>query len=265
MTDAANAGSTDMWAMADYGPLSERLAPAAELLVSLLGPEPGDRLLDIAAGMGSATVLAVDRGALVTAVDASPAMVARGRERLAHLGEAVAWLEGDVEALPVENGSADLAVSSFGLIFAPHPERALRDVARALGVGGRLAYSAWTPDGVMGRMSRAMMTFVPSPASATAALDTQLGWGDPEVARRRLHDAGFVDVETSPRALPWRFPDAHAMTRFFQEHSPAHAAVAAMAGGRAPDMFAAVEDVFAPGGGPVDVNADYLAVTARRP
>jgi hypothetical protein len=55
------------------------------------------------------------------------------------------------------------------------------------------------------------------------------------------------------------------MTAFLRAHSPAHVAAARGAGERADEMFAAVEAVFSPDGGPVDTSAEYLVVTARRP
>jgi SAM-dependent methyltransferase len=254
----------DMWGMADYGPLGDRLAPAGRHLVEVVAPGAGERVLDVAAGLGTTAEVAVARGATVVAVDGSPTMVARGRERLAGLGDAVRWLEGDLAALPVPDGSVDVALSSFGLIFTSRPTDALAELHRVLVPGGRLAFTAWTRDGVMARMTREMGHFLPAPAPDAAPGPDPFAWGEPDQAVRLLGAHGFVDVRAEVAALPWSFTDPAAMTTFFRRHSPAHAASAAAAGDAADAMFRAVEAVFSPDGGPVDASAEYLVVTAQR-
>ena len=73
------------------------------------------------------------------ALDISPAMLARARRRAAKLGlHQIELVQGDAEHLPVENGSADLFLSYWGLHCLPHPERAVREIARCLRPGGRV-------------------------------------------------------------------------------------------------------------------------------
>jgi SAM-dependent methyltransferase len=253
----------DLWGMVDYGPLGERLAPAGRHLIEVVAPGPGDRLLDVAAGQGPMAEAAAARGATVTAVDGSPAMVAAGRVRLAALGDAVSWTVGDLAALPVPDGSIDVAVSSFGLIFASNPVDALAELRRVLVPGGRLAFTAWTNDGVMARMTREMGRFMPPPAPEAAPGTNPFVWGEIDEVARSLSANGFDDVRPEVAALPWTFPCPAAMTAFLRAHSPAHAAAARGVGERADEMFAAVEAVFSPCGGPVDLPAEYLVVTAR--
>lgn len=255
------AATDDLWGAVDYGPLGERLGPAGRHLIEVVAPGPGDRLLDVAAGRGPMAEAAAARGATVTAVDGSPAMVAAGRARL---GDAVTWRVGDLAALPVPDGSFDVAVSSFGLIFASSPADALAELRRALVPGGRLAFTAWTSGGVMARMSREMGRFVPPPPPDAAPGANPLAWGEAGEVARLLSAGGFDDVHTEAAALPWSFPDPAAMTAFLRAHSPAHVAAARGAGERADEMFAAVEAVFSPDGGPVETSAEYLVFTARR-
>jgi SAM-dependent methyltransferase len=164
----------------------------------------------------------------------------------------------------VPDGSFDVAVSSFGLIFAPRPANALAELRRVLVPGGRLAFTAWTSDGVMARMTREMGRFMPPPSADLGPGPNPFVWGEPDEVAPLLSAQGFDDVRTEAAALPWSFPDPAAMTAFFRAHSPAHAAAARGAGERADEMFAAVEAVFSPDGGPVETSAEYLVVTARR-
>lgn len=195
-------------------------------------------------------------GARVVAVDASPTMVARGRASCAGLD--VDWRQGDAIDLPVDHASADLAVSSFGVIFAPDPARAVAELGRALRPSGRLALTAWTSEGFMGRMGRLMASYAGAPVGDLDA------WRRADGLGRWCADAGLGDVTVSPASLPWHFPDGPAMTAFFSAHSPLHVAAAAATGDRAPEMFAAVERLAAPDGGPVDLDAEYVLITARK-
>src|SRR5215211_7968128 len=115
----------DLWGLADYTGFAERLAPAAHALVDAAGPLDGRRVLDLAAGNGNVAVLAAAAGAQVTASDSSPRMVEMGRERT---DGSARWLQADVQDLPLPDGSIDVLLSSFGLIFAPNPELAVAQV-----------------------------------------------------------------------------------------------------------------------------------------
>jgi len=156
--DDRRAATAKHWGLADYSGLARRLEPAADALVNAVAPKPGDRVLDVAAGTGNVAVRAVARGAQVTACDIAPRMVQLGRERT---GPEVQWFEADVENLPLPDATLDVALSAFGLIFAPRPEVALAQLRRVLVPGGRLALTAWTADGCIAERARIVKEFVP--------------------------------------------------------------------------------------------------------
>src|SRR5919199_719432 len=80
MTEGKKAAA-DLWGSADYSGLAKRLEPAADALIDAAAPQPGEHVLDAAAGTGNVAIRAVGRGAKVTAVDIAPRMVQLGRER----------------------------------------------------------------------------------------------------------------------------------------------------------------------------------------
>lgn len=121
-----------------FEPLTNRFAAAA---LDALDPAPGVRLLDVGAGAGGAALLAAERGARVTAVDAAFAMTARIAERSG--GRDVAAVVADAAALPFADRRFDAAISVFGVILCPDPVGALREIGRALGPGGRVAVVTW--------------------------------------------------------------------------------------------------------------------------
>jgi len=102
----------------------------------------GTRVLDVACGPGTLSLLAAEAGARVDALDFSPEMIALLRQR------APAGVEpriGDGQNLPYADASFDAAFSMFGLIFFPDPPRGLRELHRVLVPGGRAVISSWPP------------------------------------------------------------------------------------------------------------------------
>ncbi len=245
-----------LWGTADYSGLAQRLEPAADALVEAAAPGSHERVLDIAAGTGNVAVRAAARGAQVTACDIAPRMVQLGRERT---GPGVAWIEADIDDLPLPDATVDVALSTFGVIFAPRPEVALAQLHRVLVPGGRLGLTAWAVDGYIAQRARIIRDFVPPDP---AAPDT-LSWGDPDVLERRLAMV-FRDVRIERRSLPWHFDSAQEVTAFLIAHSPIHVAARQAAGDRAGAMFAALERHTSPDGGPVRIDAEYLLAQAVR-
>ncbi|HEV8475169.1 MAG TPA: class I SAM-dependent methyltransferase [Methylomirabilota bacterium] len=99
----------------------------------------GARVLDVACGPGHVAAAAAARGARVLAVDLSPEMVALARR--SHPG--LDARQGDAEALPFDDARFDAVVCNFGLGHFPRPETAVRELARVLVPGGRLALAWW--------------------------------------------------------------------------------------------------------------------------
>jgi demethylmenaquinone methyltransferase/2-methoxy-6-polyprenyl-1,4-benzoquinol methylase len=96
----------------------------------------GDRVLDAACGTGDLAVADLRAGAAsVTGLDFSPRMLERARRK----SEAVEWVEGDLLALPFEDGAFDAVTIGFGVRNVSDLGLALRELRRVLRPGGRLA------------------------------------------------------------------------------------------------------------------------------
>jgi demethylmenaquinone methyltransferase/2-methoxy-6-polyprenyl-1,4-benzoquinol methylase len=102
--------------------------------VKALNIQPGDRVLDVAAGTGTSSKALQKAGATVVALDFSPGMVAEGRKRHPD----IEFVEGDAEALPFPAGSFDAVTISFGLRNVHNPQVALGEMYRVLKPGGRI-------------------------------------------------------------------------------------------------------------------------------
>jgi ubiquinone/menaquinone biosynthesis C-methylase UbiE len=192
------------------------------VLVSAAAPAAGHRVLDLAVGTGAVALLATKQGACVTACDLSPRMVELGRQATAAARLAIDWQEANAEALPVPDGSFDIVLSSFGLIFVPRPAVALAELHRVLVEGGLAGFTAWTPEGFMGAMTGLMRRWLPPSPGIAEVLD----WGRAAVMHERLTAAGLTPTRTQRQILPWRFDSPRAMTEFLLVHSPAHQASA---------------------------------------
>ncbi|HET9242053.1 MAG TPA: bifunctional demethylmenaquinone methyltransferase/2-methoxy-6-polyprenyl-1,4-benzoquinol methylase UbiE [Gaiella sp.] len=97
--------------------------------------QPGDRVLDACCGTGDLAVAAEREGGVVTGLDFSPRMLERARRK----SDTIEWIEGDLLALPFEDGSFDAATVGFGVRNVADLEHALGELRRVLRPGGRLA------------------------------------------------------------------------------------------------------------------------------
>ncbi len=173
-------------------------ADAARQLCQFVDIERGDRVLDVACGPGTAAQAARALGAgAVTGVDYAVEMLVVARELTA--GQAgFTFVEGDALALPVEDGGYDVAISSFGAIFAPEPIRAVAELARALRPGGRAGLLAWLDGGTTQEYYELIYRHIPKHPAPHDPCD----WGVPERAVAWLGTA-FTAIETRSINVPF--------------------------------------------------------------
>jgi SAM-dependent methyltransferase len=153
-----------MWAAGDYPAMVETwLLPLGPRLVEACGIGPGQRVLDVAAGTGNASLPAAATGADVTASDLTPELLTAGRVRAAAVGLELDWVEADAENLPFEDESFDVVISAIGVMFAPHHQAAADELVRVCKPGGTIGLLSWTPEGMIGDLFRTMGPFNPAP------------------------------------------------------------------------------------------------------
>jgi len=142
------------WSEGTYERLAARFGPVQDQLVELLRIAPGEHVLDLATGTGEVAIRAARRGAAVTGVDFTGPMLAKARERAAEERVDVAFDQGDIEYLQYDDGSFDVVVSNFGLIFAPDHANVAAELGRVTRAGGRLGFTAWKPNPKLGDLYR---------------------------------------------------------------------------------------------------------------
>ncbi len=181
-----------VWSAGAFEEVAESIHDMHVDLVEALEPQPGERWLDVGCGAGNLAELAAVAGASVTGIDLSPRLIDVARARAAAAGYEIEYRVGDAENLDVEDASCDKVVSSVGMIFAPDHEAVARELARVSAPGGRLAFSAWTPEGTVGEMFKVFGAFQPPlPPGAGAPV----AWGEEDYVRTRLGDAFDLSIE----------------------------------------------------------------------
>jgi SAM-dependent methyltransferase len=114
--------------------------------VATLAPARGDRFLDLACGTGGVALIAARAAAEVTGIDISPDQLSKARAAATEAGLAIRFDEGDVEELPYDEASFDVAASAFGMIFASDHARAAAELSRVCRSGARIALTSWFRD-----------------------------------------------------------------------------------------------------------------------
>lgn len=176
-----------------------------------LGPRPGLRYLEVAAGAGGLALEAARSGCEVTATDSSSAMVARIAVRAAEEGLAnVTATVMNGQALDFSDGSFDLVCSAFGIMFFPDHRSGLSELRRVLAPGGRAAVVVWSHPDRMGHLSAWRELFrddfpelgdIERPA-AWRAMDTADG------LTAEMRATGFRGVEVRPLRHAWVVPSS---------------------------------------------------------
>jgi SAM-dependent methyltransferase len=152
------------WAAGDYAVVGTTLQIVGERLCEAIDLRAGERVLDVAAGNGNATLAAARRFAEVTSTDYVGALLDRGKERATAERLVVTFQQADAEALPFGDGSFDAVLSTFGVMFTPNQEKAASELARVARKGGRIGLANWTPDGFIGQLFKTIGKHVPPPS-----------------------------------------------------------------------------------------------------
>ena len=211
------------WGTGDYAVIGTTLQIVGESLAEACDLKTDERVLDVAAGNGNATLAAARRGCVVTSTDYVGSLLERGAERARAERLDVAFQVADVEALPFADASFDAVVSTFGVMFAPDHARSAAEMARVVRPGGRIGLANWTPDSLIGSMFKVLGRYVPPPAG----VQPPSLWGSEAHLRTLFGDAASV-VQATPRHFAFRYRSAaHFIDVFRTWYGPVNKAFAA--------------------------------------
>jgi SAM-dependent methyltransferase len=216
------------WASGDYAVVGTTLVIVGEQLCEAVDLRSGERVLDVATGNGITALAAARRGGDVVAVDYVPELLERGRQRAAdHLP--VTFQEGDAEQLPFPDGTFDVVLSTFGVMFTPDQEKAARELLRVCRAGGKIGLANWTPASFVGQIFQIVGRYIP-PA---AGLRSPALWGMEERLRELFGDqivaSGPSAFRAASRTFNFRYRSAEEWLEVFRTYyGPVHRAFAAL-------------------------------------
>jgi ubiquinone/menaquinone biosynthesis C-methylase UbiE len=251
------------WASGDFGRIGVTLQIVGESLCEAANVSSGERVLDVAAGNGNASLAAARRFADVLSTDYVPALLEQGMRRATADGLNMRTQVADAENLPFDASSFDVALSTFGVMFAPDQAKAAAELLRVVKPGGRIGLANWTPDGFIGELFKTIGKFVPPPAGLTSPA----AWGT-ETRLVELFGPKAMHIHTTRKQFVFRYLSAeHWIDEFRSYYGPTHKAFAALDEQGQKALHAALLELLARhdrGQGALVVPADYLEVVIRR-
>jgi len=248
------------WASGDFAIVGTTLQIVGEMLAEAADVRTGERVLDVAAGNGNATLAAARRFAQVTSTDYVPALLEKGRRRAEAEGLNVHFEVADAEALPYKPGSFDVVLSTFGVMFAPDQARAAGELLRVTRSGGRIGMANWTPEGLIGRLFKIVGQYVPPPAG----LRSPALWGT-EAHLVSLFGPRARELKVERKMFPFRYASAEHFVQVFRDfYGPTHKVFAALdAAGQAAfarDIIALLKELDIGGGRGLVVPSEYAEI-----
>jgi ubiquinone/menaquinone biosynthesis C-methylase UbiE len=187
--------------------------PVSGWLVDAIEPQPGHRVLELAAGPGDTGLLAAELiapGGTLISTDAVQEMVDLAQARAAELGiDNAEFRTMDAEWIDLPAASLDAVIVRWGYMLLADPATALGETRRVLRPGGRVALSAWTDPGdnpwasVPQEELMKMGAFQPPDPGEP----NMFAFSDPGTIRELLEEAGFTEIVVDQLDLVWRYED----------------------------------------------------------
>jgi len=158
------------WEAGDYPRVGNTLQTIAERLVEAADVRADQKVLDVACGQGNAAIAAARRFADTAGLDYAANLLEQGRERAAAEHLSVAFTDGDAEQMPYSDGQFDTVLSTVGVMFAPHQERAAAELVRVTRPGGTIGLASWTPASLVGSLFSVIGRYAPPPAGVSSPM-----------------------------------------------------------------------------------------------
>ena len=191
------------WSSGDYAVVGNTLQIVGENLCEAVDLRSTQRVLDVAAGSGNATLAAARRFADVVSTDYVGALLEHGRERARAERFPVTFREADAEALPFPAASFDVVLSTFGVMFTPNQEKAAAELLRVCTPRGKIGLANWTPQSFIGQLFKTIGKYIPpAPGVKSPAL-----WGDKDHLAKLFGSEAHVAATSRNFVFRYKSPD----------------------------------------------------------
>ena len=251
------------WSAGDYAVIGTTLQIVGETLCEALDLRAGERVLDVAAGNGNATLAAARRWCDVVSTDYVGALLERGKARASAEGLAVRFEEADAENLHFADASFDVVLSTFGVMFTPNQEKAAGEMARVCRPGGKIGLANWTPTGFIGELFKVIGRYIPPPAGVRPPSL----WGTEECLRE-LFGERIAKLEAQRKNFVFRYRSPqHWLETFRTYYGPINKAFGAVGAAKeealAADLIELVQKFNTTTDGAMVVPSEYLEVVIQ--
>jgi SAM-dependent methyltransferase len=262
--DALKNRQRTAWGSGDYAVIGTTLQIVGESLAEACDLRWDERVLDVAAGNGNATLAAARRGCHVTSTDYVPGLLDVGAERARAERLDVNFQAADAENLPFQDASFDAVLSTFGVMFTPDQRKAAAELLRVCRPGGRIGLANWTPGGFIGQLFKTLGRQLPPPAD----VQPPSLWGT-EAHLHSLFDEGAAAISATARFFNFRYRSAaHFVDVFRTWYGPVHKAFAALPSDKASvlerDIMDLLNSLNRGGSDSLVVPSEYLEIVVTR-
>lgn len=252
------------WSSGDYAVIGTTLQIVGESLAEACDLCWDERVLDVAAGNGNASLAAARRGCKVTSTDYVGALLDRGAERALAERLAIDFQTADAEALPFADASFDVVLSTFGVMFTPDQTKAAAEMVRVCRPGGRIGMANWTPEGFIGQVFKTLGRHLPPPPG----VQPPSRWGVVSHLES-LFGASSASIRATPLMFNFRYRSAaHFIDVFRTWYGPVHKAFAALpaegAAALEKDLTELLNRMNRAGNGSLIVPSEYLEIVITR-
>jgi SAM-dependent methyltransferase len=267
--DNAAAGWQTWWETIERGAqsVSDKIVEMAEI-------RPGDKVLDIATGIGEPAVTAARRvkpNGKVVATDISPQMlaIAKSRAKMLGLDGLMEFKEGDAEMLDLPKSSFNAVLSRWGLMFLPNLAGALAGIKQLLIPDGRLSAAVWSVPSKVPLLDLAFSTVrkqinAPAPPPGTPG---PFALADAESLKRSFSQAGFKDIKVEILQITFGFDSPESYTRLHQQvTAPLQAMLSSYNEERKKQVWGSVTDAvlqYADSHGRVNLDNEVICIAGR--
>ena len=261
---AVKARQQGAWASGNYAVVGTTLQIVGEELCEALDLRSTQSVLDVAAGNGNVSLAAARRWCEVVSTDYVPALLECACARATAEALKIEFRVADAEALPFQDGSFDVVVSTFGVMFTPDQERAAAELVRVCKPGGKIGLANWTPQGFIGQLFKT----IGKHAAPPAGVKSPALWG----ARERiveLFERHASSIRAEPRNFVFRYRSPeHWLEVFKTYYGPVLKTFAALESGAqsalTSDLMALIGQFNRSGDGSIVVPGEYLEIVITR-
>ena len=207
-------------AVADYAEISEGFSfPLWEDMMAAMGVGPGSLFLDAGCGPGGGAKLAAEKGARVSGLDASEAMIAYAQKRVPD-GD---FRVGDLEALPFENNSFHAVMASLSVQYAEDPVAALAEIRRVCKQEGKITVSTWdvAEKNEQRFLLQAIARVLPEPPTGPGPFSL----AEEGALEGMVEKAGLTVIGGSSTDTPFVYPDPETAWRGHSSGGPSQHAI----------------------------------------